>query len=454
MLNYGDQEGLRIDLKSERHFLLTALVAALVIRGVWIFSLEDRPYTYDGEVYDRIAVNVIEGRGFGYRPGELQSWRPPLYPLFLAASHAFFGGSLLLVRVLQTLMGVATVLLVYLLGKELFTQKHAPELAALIIALYPGMAIFPGLLLTETLVTLLLVSALYVQSRIMGKPSISRLVLFGVLCGLTVLCRPAFLVFAFFSCALLFWYELRRETPHLKRGARSVGVILSALVLTLIPWTVRNYRVHRSFVPISTNGGVLLLESNNPQASGGLLRDDTWIQEQERRFLEASKKDRLSEAERSRLYTRWALAYIGTHPVHFLHLAVQRWRIFWLYPIWYQQDLKAQLSVTLLDVALWPFLILGVVLSAGSQRPVILYMPVLALAAVHMVFCADARFRFPLLPIFALFEGVGIGGLSELLVPLRKRRRPERRKILLAGALLLGVALAYLLTLLSLRRIP
>src|SRR4051812_28345468 len=71
----------------------------------------------DEQHYAQIASNILAGHGFAWRPGQLTSIRPPLYPALLAGVWALVGDhSLQAVRALQIVLSLATTGLVYLLG--------------------------------------------------------------------------------------------------------------------------------------------------------------------------------------------------------------------------------------------------------------------------------------------------------------------------------------------------
>src|SRR5215475_10611252 len=62
----------------------------------------------DAPAYARLADSLYAGKGFSY-VGQPSAFRPPLYPLLLAAGHFALGKHYLLaIRLLQLIAGVAT----------------------------------------------------------------------------------------------------------------------------------------------------------------------------------------------------------------------------------------------------------------------------------------------------------------------------------------------------------
>ena len=85
------------------------------MRLVFILSLEDRFYFSDSLVYEDCAISILEGQGFG------DFKRAPLYPLWMALVYFLAGGkSLLVLRIMDSLMGALLSLVIYFLGKEIY----------------------------------------------------------------------------------------------------------------------------------------------------------------------------------------------------------------------------------------------------------------------------------------------------------------------------------------------
>ena len=93
--------------------------------------------TDDTADYDEIALNLLSGEGFVSRENwygfEMHSWRAPAYPFFLAAIYGVFGYGHTVAMVIQALIGAATAVVVYGIGRQLH-----PPLSA--FGLQPGTA--------------------------------------------------------------------------------------------------------------------------------------------------------------------------------------------------------------------------------------------------------------------------------------------------------------------------
>src|SRR5207247_9075357 len=122
-------------MKSPSRFVLILVaVAAFGVRlAVRMAFGEDYFWTNSYSTYYDLAQNVLAGKGLCFET--TCAWWPPLYPLFLALT-ALAGKHYLLIVVPQALMGVATVLLAFLIGKEIFSSRTG-LIASVITAFYP-----------------------------------------------------------------------------------------------------------------------------------------------------------------------------------------------------------------------------------------------------------------------------------------------------------------------------
>src|SRR4030095_7614268 len=117
---------------------------------------------------------------------------------------------------------------------------------------------------------------------------IRRGLLLGLALGMTVLLRQIFLLFIPFLFVWLLWRSYRdrahppntglvERTPSRNKGLatylrinsvmRMAVILLMAsvvLLLTVAPWTIRNYRAFNRFVLLNTNAGFAFYWSNHP----------------------------------------------------------------------------------------------------------------------------------------------------------------------------------------------
>ncbi|MGH2997484.1 MAG: glycosyltransferase family 39 protein, partial [Gaiellaceae bacterium] len=118
-----------------RAYALVAAAAALPRLAVVAAERGDILAAFT-EKSDDFARTLVDSGTFGFVPGEPSAWTQPLYGLFLSGVYWVFGRTWPVVGLIQTLLAVATALLVYELGRR-FVSPRAGLLAALIAALNP-----------------------------------------------------------------------------------------------------------------------------------------------------------------------------------------------------------------------------------------------------------------------------------------------------------------------------
>lgn len=190
---------------------------------------------------------------------------PPGYPYFIAIFYWLFG-SLDVVKWVQAVFGASLVPAVGLMGARAFSPRVG-LLAALVTAFYPELVWFSVHFWSETLFMACLLwaleRALAADEGGLMAPAIAG----GVLCGLATLTRETALPVAPLAALWLAWP--RRAAAARARGA----AFLLAAVLTIAPWTARNWIVFHAFVPVSTFGPLNLWQGN-----AGLDRDELYRQ--------------------------------------------------------------------------------------------------------------------------------------------------------------------------------
>ena len=262
-----------------------ALVAVLLLGlGMRVGEAWDgRAPVYDAAAYAAIAANLEGGDGFTVGPGATQpsSNYSPGLPLFVAGLYGVTGGvHERLARVVLALIGTLSVLFAYLVGRRLVrplpnrpkasevgsagvvpaAEFWGPLTGALVVAIYPALLEYQGMLMSEPLAaTLLSGGVLAVLWAWDGSEAVRggqvRWLLPGALFGALALVRPEYLGVAVLVALVIFAREAKRDW---RLSLARAAVFLAALVVVIAPWTIRNAVALDRFVPISTGGGQVL----------------------------------------------------------------------------------------------------------------------------------------------------------------------------------------------------
>ncbi len=231
---------------SEKQIVLFLFLLALILRVLYVAGLEEKWYFFDTIYYDTAAQNLVKGNGFGpsvYFQNLYDHYcLEPLYPLFLACAYSMFGHSLLAARMYQVVLGMAVLLLLYVISKRMFSPQSA-KWVLLYGAIYPFFVYITGFLYITQLFTLLIVLQVFIFYLFEQSQRAGWLVAGGVVLGLAVLARPIYLLglplfymWVFFACRGRFAKKLLFV---------SLAVLFTLLALT--PWTIRNYVVFDKF---------------------------------------------------------------------------------------------------------------------------------------------------------------------------------------------------------------
>ena len=161
---------------------LAALVAILLLGFGLRFgeAWDGRAPVYDAAAYAAIAANLERGEGFTVGAGATQpsSNYSPGLPLFVAGIYKVTGGvHERLARLVLALIGSLSVLLAYLLGRRLARPGVSPNqgreklhgaepvlaglIAAMVVAVYPALLEYQGMLMSEPLAATLLAAAVW-----------------------------------------------------------------------------------------------------------------------------------------------------------------------------------------------------------------------------------------------------------------------------------------------------
>jgi len=87
----------------------------------------------------------------------------------------------------------------------------------------------------------------------------------GFVLGLATLTRPVTLLF---PVVLLAWILATVESARKVKALKTLGVVTIMMVMTILPWTIRNYVVTGSFVLVTSTDGLNFYIGHNPRANG------------------------------------------------------------------------------------------------------------------------------------------------------------------------------------------
>jgi hypothetical protein len=206
--------------------------------------------------YDLIADNLVQGRGYRFQSNaSLTMLREPGYPLLLAGAFELGGYNINTVKVVNWLLSIGIACLLLRLTSILTKSWTISIVATLLFLFYPSVLVAEARGGVEILFIFVVLVFLLLLHRAVETGSAWRFVLAGLALGVVVQVRSTPLVFPGF----LFLYLMFFATERLK-AIRNVAVLVLAMMVVMIPWLIRNYRLVGHIVPTATVQGVALQE--------------------------------------------------------------------------------------------------------------------------------------------------------------------------------------------------
>ena len=332
----------------------------------------------------------------------------PLYPMFLATIFKVFGYGLLglqFVRIVQAVLSCITIVLIYLLGKQLFSPAVG-IISSILVAFYIPNITTTGYVMTETLFTTLLVLLIYISIIYSRSPSISRFCVLGIVWAATTLIRPTIALYP----VLLFVYILIHHRMSIKEMTKLGIAMFTVFCIIMSPWWIRNYREYKEFIPLSAASGNPMLQGTyvdykqTPQnivyyklGKTAFETNKTEVEIAKRRIIDEFKKDFWG-------YLRW--------------FTIGKTYLFWNGIFYWKEFLgvNQQFVLTYHKVLLLGFIGVFVLLFKNFSKYMLPLSVVVYFNAVHCIYMAFDRYAFPLMPIVTVFFAYLVVVLYEITV--------------------------------------
>jgi tetratricopeptide (TPR) repeat protein len=352
-------------------------------------------------------------------------WQPSFYPLFLSAVYWFSNGSILLVKIIQTILAGLTCVLVYRLGGQLF-GRLAGILAGVITAVYMPLVFFEGELLAvgwAAFWSVAVVSALIKTTR---QPTARSCLVWGLCGALSIVTRPVFVPFFAAGCIWLIvtWTQSR---TGLKESATRLMALAGGFLIVAAPVAFLSYQVMGKPSILPYSGGINLYVGNNPNYKETItIRPGLkW-----RELTELPDRQGVTDPfERQRFFKDKTVEYIVSKPASFFKGLVYktaqflssremprnvdiylftRWSALLRAGVWKAGGFGFPFGV------LFPLAVVGLVYQRRSVPAAIWLFVVFYPVSVIMVF-VTTRYRMPMIGLMAILAGAGGITLRELL---------------------------------------
>ncbi len=403
-------------------------------------TIKELPGIFDQISYHNLALRVVGGYGFSF--GE--SWWPAtaanaptahwsyLYTLWLSAVYAIFGPNPIVARLIQAVAtGILMPWLVYRLTKSVIGDQSSiptpqsllsslqspPLIAAAIIAVYIYFIYYAAALITESFYIVAILWSFDLAIRIAQSPRTGwrQWVWLGVALGTAVLLRQLFLLFIPFLLLWLWW----SKRSKINRLVLPFGIV----VLMMLPFTIRNYRVFNQFVPLNTNSGYAFFWGNHPIYGNKFIpilppEMGSYYSLIPQELLDMN----LNEAELDSALLKRGLGFVFDEPGRYLLLSLSRIPPYFIFWPSAESGLISNVSRVASFGLFLPFMLYGLFLSLRQKFPslgarlaspfALFYLFILVYTGIHVLTWTLVRYRLPIDAILAIFGGWALVDLA------------------------------------------
>lgn len=240
---------------TEKGAIAWLFLVAVIVRLAVLWIVPAPPIDDSAQAaYLAGAHKLLHGEGF--RDPSYPVYAPPLYGMFIAFWQSIFGDDLGPVKIAQVMVDSVTVILLFLIMREIFNVRTG-LLTAAVLAVYPFAIYLAISIASEPLVTCLLAGFVLLAIYSVKLQKLRYFAAAGMVLGLATLTRGTtqFMPFFLFVVLLPFAYRIR----ILRNVLTASLIFIGAFIFAIAPWTIRNYVVLDDFIPVATGGGIVVL---------------------------------------------------------------------------------------------------------------------------------------------------------------------------------------------------
>jgi len=310
------------------------LLVALLLRVGFLWQYQhDRPRQAVSVVpflfeSGNIAHSLAIGQGFA-SPFRVNTgptaWMPPVYPVLLAAIFRIFGpytfNSFLAAALFNIFCATLACIPIFFAGKHIAGLSVAST-AAWLWAIFPNAILIPVESMWEASLSGLLVATIFWATVALAKSQrVRHWAAYGFLWGFTLLTNATLMALLPLLLAWLAYSAHKQNRKSLGNLALSVAIVL----LCCAPWTIRNYRVFHTFVPLRSGLGLQLWLGNNDNTQ------DIFRAERHPIYDAAERAQYIQMGEVAYMHEKQTTAvyYMLSHPARETHLVTRRIISFW-----------------------------------------------------------------------------------------------------------------------------
>ncbi len=427
--NYLKSSPLEHNRKLLAVMLCTVIILALVPRIAGVILNGNDFYHNDGVEYRDIAEQISKGNGFSvtfYRwyeavpdvkePLRIDYSRPPLLPLLGAALYFLPCDWDTAARATVVLLSAACILLVFFLGREVFSNNTVGFLAAVIYAFYPYSIYHSLFWSSENLFLIFFCSSWIFLIRAARNGFNWK---FSALCGgflaLATMTRPQGAVI-FILLGIIAAYCFLKQLRKNKEFSRKifVGTLVFGLtaLLVFLPWMIRNWHHCGIPSPFSFYGAYSFAQASSDVSYVTYKYVDTpqykeksdaaWDEFHKEKTDLLKEKKAFSLIEADPYWRQWAWEYIRENPGKMAFIVKSRvLHCFRAAPNAAAVPGAVVVILRIYFVILLALMLCGLWYSRNNPAALSLLIPPLGALILAVPFLMILRYRYPFFAPFA-----------------------------------------------------
>ena len=428
------------------------IILALILRIAGLAALSGSFFDNDGVEYRTIAEQISKGNGFSityYRwyeavpdTGEslrIDYSRPPMFPLLGAALYLLPFDWGISARVTVLLLSALCILMVFLLGREVFSNNTVGFLGAAVYAFYPY-AIYHSLFWSSEHLFLIFFCAawIFLIRAVRHDFNWKYAAFCGGFMALATMTRPqGAIIFILLGLAAAYsFFKFLKEDKILCKKLFCGGTVfcLSAL-LVFLPWMIRNWYHCGIPSPFSFYGAYSFAQASSDVSymtykyvDTPLYKektDEAWDTFHKEKRAALKEKQAFSLIEADPYWRQWAWEYIRENPDKMAFIV--RNRILHSFRASPNAAAVSPGIVMIMRIYFSIFLVLilsGIWFARKNIAAISLLLPPLGALILAVPFLMTLRYRYPFFAPFAAI--LAAYGFYELCQFLFQRKSGER----------------------------
>jgi 4-amino-4-deoxy-L-arabinose transferase-like glycosyltransferase len=356
--------------------------------------------------YDDVARSLLVGKGFvhsvnprssdlrfSFKPGTPFHFVPPLYAWWLYLIYLVFGPEMFPAKIIQCFLDASVCPLLFLLGKRIFVDRNTAILSAALYAMYPLAIVMCSTLYYQIplniALCLVLIGFISSVTKING-------ILTGIALGLSALAKPITLPFLLILPGLRIAESIFERVSLKPAIGWSLAFVLSALI-TLTPWTIRNYMVFNRFVPVQNGGNEVFVQGSKEEY---IDLDVDKLRQRYPKGLAPSGRLTITAIENH-------LAHLRERPADYVRFLAKKFLL-----TWYNTEGKDKNLLALL--AQIPFLLFSIISLVFSSRlwvrrpGIYLIGTILYVCGLQVILFPLVRYTLAIMPLVMLITAEGM----------------------------------------------